>query len=171
MRRAWMSLPVQTDMMGELIGANHAPSKALAKDLAHSVLAVVIPTLLGLCLVVSGWLVGALPVWAQPIWAQGAGEENVMAAVQIAAVELDPKIDVNNTILRNYRRIPGFYPTLARKLVQNAPYDSLEDMLNIPDLTEQQKKLIQENASNFEFSEYEAGRYQLENRINQGYYG
>jgi hypothetical protein len=163
MRRAWMSLPVDTDRAGaDRVGANNAPSRPLA----YSVWDAVIPALLGLCLVVSGWLVGALPVWAQ-----GTEAHAVIAPVQIAAVELDPKIDVNNTILRNYRRIPGFYPTLARKLVQNAPYDSLEDMLNIPELTEQQKNLIQENASNFEFSEYEAGRYQLENRINQGYYG
>lgn len=168
MGRAWMSLPVDINpvainMAGAgRVGANNAPSRPLA----YSVWGAVIPALLGLCLVVSGWLVGALPVWAQ-----GTAAQAVIAPVQIAAVELDPKIDVNNTILRNYRRIPGFYPTLARKLVQNAPYDSLEDMINIPDLTEQQKNLIQENASNFEFSEYEAGRYQLENRINQGYYG
>lgn len=171
MGRAWMSLPVQTNRAGaDGVGAKGVPSKPLtkplAKPLAHSALGAVIPALLGLCLLVSGWLVGAMPVWAQAAQAQ-----TLIAPVQIAAVELDPKIDVNNTILRNYRRIPGFYPTLARKLVQNAPYDSLEDMLNIPDLTEQQRNLIQENASNFEFSEYEAGRYQLENRINQGYYG
>ncbi|MEN9221751.1 MAG: hypothetical protein Q6M04_04870, partial [Thermostichus sp. BF3_bins_97] len=51
-------------------------------------------------------------------------------AAELPAVKhLDAPIDVNNTILRNYRQLPGFYPTLARTLVQNAPYDSLEDML------------------------------------------
>jgi len=84
---------------------------------------------------------------------------------------LDTPIDVNNTILRNYRQLPGFYPTLARILVKNAPYNSLEDMLRIPELTEQQKALIKANAENFVFREYQEGANQLENRINQGYYG
>ncbi|WP_414512534.1 photosystem II complex extrinsic protein PsbU [Synechococcus sp. F70.1] len=84
---------------------------------------------------------------------------------------LDTPIDVNNTILRNYRQLPGFYPTLARILVKNAPYKSLEDMLKIPELTEQQKALIRANAENFVFGEYREGASQLENRINQGYYG
>jgi len=84
---------------------------------------------------------------------------------------LDTPIDVNNTILRNYRQLPGFYPTLARILVKNAPYKSLEDMLQISGLTEQQKALIKANAENFVFGEYQEGANQLENRINQGYYG
>ncbi len=84
---------------------------------------------------------------------------------------LDAPIDVNNTILRNYRQLPGFYPNLARTLVKNAPYDSLEDMLRIPGLTEEQKALIKANAENFVIGEYQEGANQLENRINQGYYG
>lgn len=93
-------------------------------------------------------------------------------AAELPAVKhLDAPIDVNNTILRNYRQLPGFYPNLARTLVQNAPYDSLEDMLRIPGLTEEQKALIKANAENFVIGEYQEGANQLENRINQGYYG
>jgi photosystem II PsbU protein len=44
-------------------------------------------------------------------------------------------------------------------------------MLQIPELTEQQKALIKANAENFVFGEYQEGANQLENRINQGYYG
>jgi photosystem II PsbU protein len=84
---------------------------------------------------------------------------------------LDTKIDVNNTILRNYRQLPGFYPNLARILVQNAPYTKLEDMLAIPGLTEQQKILIESNFVNFFLGEFRPGDNQLENRINKGYYG
>jgi photosystem II PsbU protein len=143
MRREWISSPV----------------------LKRNVLGAMMSALLGLCLVVSSWLTGAMPVWADSVITPAS------ATVLIAAADLEVKIDVNNTILRNYRFIPGFYPTLARKLVQNAPYDSLKDMLSIPDLSDAQKDLITENADNFEFGDYEAGRYQLENRINQGYYG
>ncbi|MFS8808704.1 photosystem II complex extrinsic protein PsbU [Synechococcus sp. R55.3] len=96
----------------------------------------------------------------------------VARAAELPAVKhLDTPIDVNNTILRNYRQLPGFYPTLARILVKNAPYKSLEDMLQISGLTEQQKALIKANAENFVFGEYQEGANQLENRINQGYYG
>ena len=96
----------------------------------------------------------------------------VARAAELPVVKhLDTPIDVNNTILRNYRQLPGFYPTLARILVKNAPYRSLEDMLQISGLTEQQKALIKANAENFVFGEYQEGANQLENRINQGYYG
>ncbi|MFS8794411.1 photosystem II PsbU protein [Thermostichus sp. MS-CIW-36] len=96
----------------------------------------------------------------------------VARAAELPPVKhLDTPIDVNNTILRNYRQLPGFYPTLARILVKNAPYRSLEDMLQISGLTEQQKALIKANAENFVFGEYQEGANQLENRINQGYYG
>ncbi|MGQ9837917.1 MAG: photosystem II complex extrinsic protein PsbU [Cyanobacteriota bacterium] len=96
----------------------------------------------------------------------------VAHAAELPVVKhLDTPIDVNNTILRNYRQLPGFYPNLARILVQNAPYESLEEMLQIPGLTEKQKALIKANAENFVFGEYQEGANQLENRINQGYYG
>lgn len=131
-----------------------------SSGLKKGLLGLMLSALLGLSLLLSG----SGPVWAA-VSVSGDG-------VQIAAAEvLDPKIDVNNTILRNYRRLRGFYPTLARKLVQFAPYDSMDDLLGIPELTAQQKELIAENADNFEFGAYQEGRYQLENRINQGYYG
>lgn len=113
------------------------------------------------------------PAWASP--------EIQGTAVQIAAVEgddipeprklLETKIDVNNTILRNYRKLPGFYPTLARILILNAPYDSLEEILEIEGLTEEQKQLIRANFVNFELGEYREGDSQRENLINKGYYG
>ncbi len=82
----------------------------------------------------------------------------VARAAELPPVKhLDTPIDVNNTILRNYRQLPGFYPTLARILVKNAPYKSLEDMLQISGLTEQQKALIKANAENFVFGEYQKG--------------
>jgi photosystem II PsbU protein len=84
---------------------------------------------------------------------------------------LEAKIDVNNTILRNYRLLPGFYPALARVLVQNAPYAKVEDVLKIPGLTESQKSLLKANMDNFVAGPYRAGDNQLENRINKGYYG
>ncbi|MEN9204657.1 MAG: photosystem II complex extrinsic protein PsbU [Thermostichales cyanobacterium SZTDM-1c_bins_54] len=95
----------------------------------------------------------------------------VAAPVPTPAVILEAKIDVNNTILRNYRQLPGFYPVLARILVEHAPYESLEQMLTIPGLTEAQKQLIRQNFPNFVVGPYNPGDSTLENRINKGYYG
>ncbi len=126
------------------------------------------------CLVMSGLLglVHPFPSFIEPAWAQTAAGVTIAAADDLEPAKVLPvPIDVNNTILRNYRQLPGFYPTLARILVQNAPYKSLEAMLEIPGLTEQQQTLIKANFVNFKVGAYQEGRYQLENRINQGYYG
>src|ERR687885_2744259 len=50
--------------------------------------------------------------------------------------EFGKKIDLNNTNVRAFRKYPGMYPTLARKVVDNAPYKSVEDVLDIPGLSE-----------------------------------
>ncbi|GAB4218676.1 MAG: hypothetical protein OHK0012_28670 [Synechococcales cyanobacterium] len=94
-----------------------------------------------------------------------------VAAAGAPPVILEAKIDINNTILRNYRQLPGFYPNLARKLVEAAPYNSLEDLLKVPGLTAAQKDLIKQNFPNFIVGSYEPGNNTLENRINKGYYG
>lgn len=138
------------------------------RRLTNWALALIMGLVFGLNL---GWL-------ATPAWATSADPGT---GVLIAAVEdgdapeprkvLETKIDVNNTILRNYRKLPGFYPTLARILIINAPYDSLDEILEIEGLTEQQKQLIRSNFVNFELGNYREGDSQRENLINKGYYG
>ncbi|MDX2272742.1 MAG: photosystem II complex extrinsic protein PsbU [Cyanobacteriota bacterium] len=118
------------------------------------VLSVLCGLMLGLWVGLGGMVAGSSPAWAAA-----------------PTTTLEAKIDVNNTILRNYRLLPGFYPTLARILVQNAPYNSPEDMLKVPGLTDAQKELIRANLDNFIAGEYRAGDNQLESRINKGYYG
>lgn len=59
------------------------------------------------------------------------------------------KIDLNNANIYNFRRIKGMYPTLGRIIIEHAPYASIEDVLNIPGLTEAQKQLIKDNADQF----------------------
>ena len=80
------------------------------------------------------------------------------------------KLDLNNTHVRYFRNYPGFYPTLAGKIVQNAPYSSIEDVLNIPGLSEGQKKRLQANLDNFTITPqsdvYNAG----DDRYNPGVY-
>jgi photosystem II PsbU protein len=59
------------------------------------------------------------------------------------------KLDLNNSPLRSFRQYRGMFPTIAGKIVENAPYEKVEDVLEIPDLTETQKKLLQANLKNF----------------------
>lgn len=113
-----------------------------------------------------------------PAWAGSMDSDTRVLIAALADDEvpeprklLETKIDVNNTILRNYRKLPGFYPTLARILILNAPYDSLEELLEIEGLTEAQKELIQSNFVNLTLGDYREGDSQRENLINKGYYG
>ncbi|RMF24454.1 MAG: photosystem II protein, partial [Cyanobacteria bacterium J083] len=42
-------------------------------------------------------------------------------------IEIRDKIDLNNSDVRDFRRYRGFYPNLASKIIQNAPYEKPED--------------------------------------------
>lgn len=80
------------------------------------------------------------------------------------------KVDLNNTNVRAFQRYPGFYPTLARKLIDNAPYQKVEDVLNIQGLSDRQKQLLQANLDKFTASEVEAVFNEGDDRINNGIY-
>ncbi|MFM7602641.1 MAG: photosystem II complex extrinsic protein PsbU [Pseudanabaena sp.] len=59
------------------------------------------------------------------------------------------KIDLNNANINTFRQVRGMYPTLGRIIVENAPYKSLDDVLEINGLSEAQKELIKANADKF----------------------
>jgi len=80
------------------------------------------------------------------------------------------KYDLNNTPLRKFREIPGFYPTLAEKIGKNAPYDKVEDVLNIPDLTEAQRAKLEANLDKFTVNPPIDVYNEEDNRINPGVY-
>ncbi|NEQ79791.1 MAG: photosystem II complex extrinsic protein PsbU [Moorea sp. SIO2I5] len=94
------------------------------------------------------------------------------AADRKLATEFGKKTDLNNTPVRKFRKYPGFYPTLASKIAEKAPYKSVEDVLKIPGLSERQKKLLQEqiDKGNFTVTKtseiYNAG----DDRYNPGVY-
>lgn len=84
--------------------------------------------------------------------------------------EFGKKYDLNNTPLRKFREIPGFYPTLAKKIGQYAPYEKVEDVLNIPDLTEGQKAKLEANLDKFTVTPPVDIFNEEDNRINPGVY-
>lgn len=64
-----------------------------------------------------------------------------------------PKIDLNNANLAAFRDCPGFYPTLATQILRHGPYQTVEDVLNISDLTNQQTDLLKANMAAFTVSD------------------
>ncbi|EKQ68272.1 Photosystem II 12 kDa extrinsic protein (PsbU) [Leptolyngbyaceae cyanobacterium JSC-12] len=100
-----------------------------------------------------------------------ATEEEIRDAVSAKLrSEYGQKLDLNNTNIRAFREYRGLYPTLAGILVKNAPYESVEDILNIPGLTERQKEILRENLGNFTVTEVESALTEGDDRINNGIY-
>ncbi len=77
------------------------------------------------------------------------GAERINPADAKLSTEFGKKIDLNNAHVRKFRKLPGFYPTLAGKILQNAPYNQVEDVLEIPGLSDRQKQLLQANIDKF----------------------
>ncbi|NJK36852.1 MAG: photosystem II complex extrinsic protein PsbU [Oscillatoriales cyanobacterium RM2_1_1] len=84
--------------------------------------------------------------------------------------EVGEKLDLNNSSIREFRQIRGMFPTLAKLIIDNAPYDSVEDVLEIPNLTQQQADLLRANLDLFtvtpETSVLQEGNF----RLNTGTY-
>lgn len=127
-----------------------------------------------------GWL-GTSPV------AQAANLNNVtFHSVPVLAVEVaqtfrnradakladvyGEKIDLNNTNVRAFQKYPGLYPTLARTLIKNAPYQKVEDVLNIQGLSDRQKQTLQDNLNKFTVTEVEPAFTEGADRFNNGIY-
>lgn len=86
------------------------------------------------------------------------------------ATEFGKKIDLNNTNIRAFMEYPGLYPTLARKILQNAPFKSINDVLEMPDLTDRQVDILQANMDRFTLSAPEDTFVEGGDRFNNGIY-
>lgn len=86
------------------------------------------------------------------------------------ATEFGKKIDLNNTNVRAFQQYPGLYPTLAKKIITNAPYKKVEDVLDLPGLSDRQKQTLQDNFDNFTVTELEPAFNEGDDRFNNGIY-
>lgn len=86
------------------------------------------------------------------------------------ATEFGKKIDLNNTNVRAFQEFPGLYPTLAKQIIRNAPYQKVEDVLDIPGLSDRQKETLQANFDNFTVTELESVFNEGDDRFNNGIY-
>lgn len=80
------------------------------------------------------------------------------------------KLDLNNSHIRQFRKYRGMYPTLARLVIENAPYENVEDVLNIPGLTDRQKEVIESHLDSFTITPQEPALVEGDDRINPGLY-
>jgi photosystem II PsbU protein len=138
--------------------------------------------------VLLGWV--SSPALAQPISGPTAGAELLTApfsapieamtwlaeAPQQNAVdaklntEYGAKLDLNNANVQGFRKFPGLYPTLARKILINAPYDDVEDVLDLPGLSEQQLDILRNNLDNFTVTVPDSALTEGGDRFNNGVY-
>ena len=79
-------------------------------------------------------------------------------------------LDVNNANVRAFLEFPGMYPTIAGKVVQNAPYDSVEDVLEIPGLSDREKEIIQMHIDRLVVTDPETALVEGGDRYNNGIY-
>lgn len=84
--------------------------------------------------------------------------------------EFGKKIDLNNTNVRAFQQYPGLYPTLAKKIITNAPYKNVEDVLDLPGLSDRQKETLQANLDKFTVTELEPAFNEGDDRFNNGIY-
>ena len=81
--------------------------------------------------------------------------------------EFGQKLDLNNSDVRDFRDLRGFYPGLAGKIVTYSPFSKVEDVLNLPGISETQRQRLKDNLDKFTvtppsdvFNE-EANRYNI----------
>ena len=86
------------------------------------------------------------------------------------ATEYGQKLDLNNSNVRAFRQYSGLYPTLARLIIANAPYEKVEDVLNIPGLTGLQTELLRANLDKFTVTPIEPALVEGGDRYNPGIY-
>jgi photosystem II PsbU protein len=86
------------------------------------------------------------------------------------ATDYGNKIDVNNTNIASFRKFRGLYPTIAGKVVSNAPYNSIEDVLDIPGLSQVERDRLKQNIGIFSISAPDPALVEGADRFNNGVY-
>jgi photosystem II PsbU protein len=84
--------------------------------------------------------------------------------------EYGKKLDLNNANMRSFVDYRGLYPTLARKIIKNAPFDKVEDVMDMPGLSDREKEILQANLENFTVTEQSNSFTEGDDRINNGVY-
>ncbi|MEN8444065.1 MAG: photosystem II complex extrinsic protein PsbU [Cyanobacteria bacterium J06555_13] len=132
---------------------------------------------LGLVLVVGSWAIPVTSEAANASLITKYSTENIPISaeeyrnpVEEKFREVGDKVDLNNSSVLAFRRYRGLYPTLARKVIENAPYDTVEEVLTIPELSDRERDVLKSNLDNFVVTEPEPALIEGGDRINPGIY-
>lgn len=109
-------------------------------------------------------------VGSSALVANAGGKELRNTVDDKLATEYGNKIDVNNTNIASFRKYRGLYPTIAGKVVSNAPYDSVEDILEIPTLNQVEQDRLKQNMDIFTISDPDPALVEGADRFNNGVY-
>jgi photosystem II PsbU protein len=113
----------------------------------------------------------ALAVTTDGVWQPLAVTQSGSSVVDTKlGTEFGQKLDLNNSNVQAFTEYKGLYPKLARVIVQNAPYEKVEDVLEIPGLSEKQKETLRSNLDNFTVTPVEPALVEGEDRYNPGIY-
>ncbi|MCP2727193.1 photosystem II complex extrinsic protein PsbU [Limnofasciculus baicalensis] len=136
--------------------------------------------LLGLLVGSLGWFGMSQSAMAAPMdWTQVTGQSSPVLIAEAEyrnsaddklGTEFGKKVDLNNSDVRDFLQFSGMYPTLAGLIIQNATYETVEDVLNIPGLTDHQKELLQANLDSFTVTEISDTFTEGGDRYNAGVY-
>ena len=144
-------LTVLSLMLG-FLGWFSVPQQAIAADLSSAAFRSVPVLAIG----------GGLQTTQSPILRNRADDK--------LGTDFGKKIDLNNTNVRAFTQYPGLYPNLATKIVKNAPYEKVEDVLDIPGLSDRQKQVLQANLDKFTVTDVESAFTEGDDRYNNGIY-
>lgn len=86
------------------------------------------------------------------------------------STEYGSKLDLNNANVQAFVKYRGLYPTIARKILRDAPYDAVEDILEIPDLSDREREIIQANIGSFTVTPPDPAFVEGADRFNNGVY-
>lgn len=123
-----------------------------------------------------GWLDVSNPAHAARFDGLTVGPSPVLAVERRNAVEeklvtkFGEKIDLNNSNVRAFIQFPGMYPTLAGMIVSNSPYESVDDVFDLPGLTDQQKSVLNRYKDRFIVTDPAIPLVEGGDRFNNGIY-
>lgn len=106
------------------------------------------------------------PAWQSPL----LGEEIRNAVDDKLATEYGSKLDLNNANVQAFVKYKGMYPTIAGKILKNAPYDTVEDVLDIPGLSDRERDIIESHLGDFAVTPPDPALVEGADRYNNGVY-
>ncbi|MEM1309967.1 MAG: photosystem II complex extrinsic protein PsbU [Cyanobacteria bacterium P01_C01_bin.70] len=105
------------------------------------------------------------------IWQSSVLAEEIRNAVDDKlATEYGSKLDLNNANVQAFVKYKGMYPTIAGKILKNAPFEAVEDVLEIPGLSDRERDIIESNISSFTVTPPDPAFVEGADRYNNGVY-